>query len=94
VKLIIKISRIWTIFQWKKILCIGQNHIFHVEIWQFFPKENKNTDKDPTKVFSFVEFLPPTDKKFGVNFKKSVNSTNVSKICQISETAKLKKKEN
>jgi hypothetical protein len=29
-------------FPWK-ILCVGRNHIFQVEIWRNFAKENKNT---------------------------------------------------
>jgi len=37
-----EIWQIWAIFPWR-ILCIGQNHIFQVEIWQNFKKRKHCT---------------------------------------------------
>jgi len=37
-----EIWQIWAIFPWK-ILCIGQNHIFQVEIWQNYKKRKHCT---------------------------------------------------
>jgi hypothetical protein len=41
----------WQIIVSWKILCIGQNHIFQVEIWRNFANQKHwRDDKDPDKV--------------------------------------------